>query len=106
MRVLLDESVPRGLKAELPGHEVWTVAEMGWTGRKNGELLRLADERFDVFVTMDRHLPAQQNLGSLRLSIAVLLARSNDITDLRPIMPKLRAALDTVQAGQLLWVVA
>jgi hypothetical protein len=36
MRVLLDECVPRGLRAELPGHEVKTVAEAGWAGAKNG----------------------------------------------------------------------
>lgn len=77
---------------------------MGWAGKKNGELLRLANEQFDVFVTVDRRMPAQQNLQDLRLSVAVLLARSNDIADLRPIMPKLRSALDTVRAGQLLWL--
>lgn len=77
---------------------------MGWAGRKNGELLRLAAELFDVFVTVDKGLPAQQNVADLRLCIAVLLARSNDIADLRPIMPKLRSSLDTVQAGQLLWL--
>lgn len=38
MRVLLDECVPRGLCAELPGHEVTTVAEAGWAGVKNGAL--------------------------------------------------------------------
>lgn len=41
MRVLLDECVPRGLRAELPGHEVKTVAEAGWAGAKNGTLLEL-----------------------------------------------------------------
>ena len=48
MRVLLDEGVPRGLRAELPGHEVKTVAEAGWAGAKNGTLLQLAATQFDV----------------------------------------------------------
>jgi hypothetical protein len=42
MRVLLDECVPRALRGDIPGHEVRTVAEMGWAGVKNGELLRRA----------------------------------------------------------------
>ena len=41
MRILLDECVPRPLKRELLGHDVHTVPEMGWSGKRNGELLRL-----------------------------------------------------------------
>jgi hypothetical protein len=48
MRVLLDECVPRALRKELPGHEVKTVAEAGWAGVKNGELLQLAASQFDL----------------------------------------------------------
>lgn len=51
MRVLLDECVPRGLRAELPGHQVKTVAEAGWAGVKNGALLQLAATQFDVLLT-------------------------------------------------------
>jgi hypothetical protein len=49
MRVLLDECVPRALRKELLGHEVKTVAEAGWAGVKNGELLQLAALHFDLF---------------------------------------------------------
>ena len=56
MRVLLDECVPRALRHELPGHEVKTVAEAGWTGAKNGELLRLGARQFDVLLTVDSNL--------------------------------------------------
>lgn len=49
MRILLDENVDRRLKQDFAeGHEVSTVAEAGWAGKNNGELLRLAEERFDV----------------------------------------------------------
>ena len=72
MRVLLDESLPRQFKAQLSGHEVLTVPEVGWAGKKNGELLRLADARFDVFVTADAHLPEQQNLSGLKLGVVFL----------------------------------
>ena len=56
MRVLLDECVPRALRAELPGHEVETVSEAGWAGVKNGALLQLAATLFDVILTVDRNL--------------------------------------------------
>ena len=42
MRVLLDECVPRRLAREFVGHEIRTVHEQGWTGLKNGALLREA----------------------------------------------------------------
>jgi len=51
MKILIDESLPRKLKNELPGHAVSTVPEMGWAGKKNGELLRLMSD-FDVFITI------------------------------------------------------
>jgi len=60
MRVLLDECLPRRLKRELAGHDVRTVAEMGWAGNSNGALLNLAQEKFDIFVTVDKNLTAQQ----------------------------------------------
>jgi len=105
MRVLLDESLPRRLKAELPGHEVFTVPEVGWAGKKNGDLLRLADERFDVFVTPDAHLPEQQNLSGLRLGVVILCARSNAIADLLPLVPRLRSALARGASSQVLRIV-
>jgi hypothetical protein len=97
--VLLDESLPRQLKRELAGFEVQTVPEVGWAGKKNGELLRLANERFDVFVTMDRRLPAQQNLAALRLAIVILLARSNNIEDVLPLVGELKTTLERPSAG-------
>lgn len=56
MRVLLDECVPRALRNDIPGHEVKTVAEVGWAGVKNGELLRFAAAEFDLLITIDRNL--------------------------------------------------
>ena len=47
--MLLDENVDRRPKRDFPGgHKVVTVAEAGWAGKKNGELVRLAEERFDL----------------------------------------------------------
>ena len=58
MRILLDENVDKRLKRGFPEeHEVVTVTEAGWRGRKNGELLRLAEKEFDAFVTTDKGIP-------------------------------------------------
>ena len=65
MRILLDECVPRPLKREFAGHDVRTVREMGWTGKKNGELIQLlVADGFEAFVTVDQNLSYQQNLRS------------------------------------------
>jgi hypothetical protein len=101
MRVLLDESLPRQLKRHLPGHQVRTVPELGWAGRRNGELLRLAAGHFDVFVTADRHLAKQQNLGQIEFALVILLARSNAFEDLEPLLPQLAALLPTLAPGQV-----
>jgi len=65
MRLLLDECVPRGLKADLVGHDVRTVAEMGWSSKRNSELLQLMlAQRFDCLVTVDQNLQFQQNINA------------------------------------------
>jgi hypothetical protein len=101
MRILLDESLPRRLSAELPGHAVKTVAEMGWSGLENGELLRRAADQFDVFVTADQNLRYQQKIGTLPISVAVLVAPNNRLDALRPLLPDLLARLATLRAGTL-----
>lgn len=69
MRLLLDESLPRGLKRHLSAHDVATVPEQGWAGKSNGELLRLAEEEFDAFLTADQNVEFQQNLRAYKPSL-------------------------------------
>jgi hypothetical protein len=66
MRVLLDECVPRALRNDIRDHEVKTVAEMGWAGVKNGELMRLAANEFDVLLTVDRNSNISKTLWASR----------------------------------------
>jgi hypothetical protein len=77
VRILLDESLPRGLKGLLEGLDIVTVPERGWRGIRNGELLKLASQEFEVFVTADQNLESQQNLLALPIAIVVLVALSN-----------------------------
>jgi hypothetical protein len=89
------------LKREFPVHDVRTVAEAGWAGLKNGALLRAADGSIDVLVTVDQGLQYQQNLSGLRIAIAILVAPSNDIDDLRPLIPGLLGALEGLLPGTI-----
>ena len=104
MRVLLDECVPRRLKRELPGHEVHTVTERGWSGVKNGELLALADAEFDVFLTIDQNLKYQQNLTAFRIAVVLLVARNNRLQRLLPLMPEVRETLGKIGVGEFVRV--
>ncbi|MFN0198219.1 MAG: DUF5615 family PIN-like protein [Planctomycetaceae bacterium] len=88
MRILLDESLPRRLGRELLGHDAVTVTERGWSGTKNGDLLRLAASEFDVFLTADQNLQYQQNLSTLPLSIIVLIAPDNKLETLCLLVPE------------------
>src|SRR6266581_3520262 len=99
MRVLLDECVPRALRKELHGHEVMTVAEVGWAGVKNGELVLLAARQFDLLLTVDRNLEYQQNFANLALAVIVVNAPSNDVVVLRPFMPAVLAAISEAKPG-------
>ena len=74
---------------------------MGWAGVKNGKLLALAVEEFDVFVTVDRNLSFQQNLPQFDISVVVLQAPSNSLAALKPLASKLLAVLDSASKGQI-----
>jgi len=101
MRILLDESLRRRLRRFFAGHEVVTVTEAGWSGVQNGELLRLAATRFDLFVTADQNLQYQQNLSALPLTVAVLVARNNKVESLRAPAAELLSRLDALSPRSL-----
>lgn len=103
MRVLLDECVPRPLKRDLSEHSVSTVMEMKWKGLENGELLAVIREAgFEAFVTVDQNLVYQQNLRAAGIRVIVLVARTNKLQDLQPLVPSLRDALIRLQPGEMI----
>jgi hypothetical protein len=104
VRILLDESLPRPLARLLPEHDVHTVAAMGWSGTRNGELLQLAAGQFDAFLTADQNLEHQLNLGILPIAVVVLVAPTNRIESLRLLIPALLRTLETLQPHRLVRV--
>ena len=104
MRLLLDECVPKRLERESRGHDAKTVQDMGWAGIKNGALLRLADGQFDALLTVDQGIEYQQNLSGLSICVVAMMAPSNDVDDLRPLLPGVEQALLSVRPGEIIRV--
>jgi hypothetical protein len=78
---------------------------MGWAGKRNGELLALmAGAGFDVLLTVDQNLRYQQNLAATGVAVVVMAAASNRLADLLPLIPAVSAALDSIQAGEVVEV--
>jgi hypothetical protein len=104
MRLLLDECIDRRFARELIGYEVKTVPQMGWAGIKNGQLLALAAQEFDVFITVDRNLSFEQNLPKFEIAVVVLHACSNRLADLKPLAPLVIAEVKTALKGQAITI--
>lgn len=102
LRVLLDECVPKKLKHFFDNCIVSTVTEMGWSGTKNGELMKVASGQFDVFVTADQNLQYQQNLAYADIGVIVLVAINNRIDVLGALMPKVNNAINSILVGEVI----
>lgn len=94
MRILLDERVPHRLGSLLAGHECVTVQKSGWAGVSNGKLLALAATKFDAFLTTDQNIEFQQNLSALPIAILVVVAKSNRMTDIEPLVSRILQELN------------
>jgi len=104
VKVFLDECIDWRLSRDLVGHDVKTARQLGWTTIKNGELLTLAAAQFDAFVTVDRNLAFQQNVGTLDIAIVILCAKSNRLGDLKPLVPALLQMLGAAKPGRIMRV--
>ena len=107
MKILLDESLPVKLKTLFwHNHNVFSVRDMNWLGKKNGELLRLISENnFETFVTADQNLPYQQNLKDISFSIAILRGINNRQETYINLIPKLLTLLEQVPLPKVIEVV-
>jgi predicted nuclease of predicted toxin-antitoxin system len=106
MRVLIDECAPSALGRFLKrhGHECQTAQEAGWAGKQNGELLQLAETKFDALVTLDTNLRYQQNLKQRKIAIVMIRAHSNRLADLSQHFPACAQALEQIKPGEFVQV--
>lgn len=102
MKIFFDHCVPKRLLRLFPRHEVKTAYQMGWAAKKNGELLKLVENEFEVFLTVDQNLRYQQNLTSSPLRFVVLVAASNQYNSLAPLIPQVEDALTKLTPGDLI----
>jgi Tfp pilus assembly ATPase PilU len=91
--------MPRKLRRDLPEFMVRTVQEEGWDGLRNGELLRNASLKFDVFVTADQRLRYQQNVAQFSMAVVVIETFDTTLPNLRTILPQLREAIKRAVRG-------
>ena len=107
MRVLVDESLPVELAEELPFENTSTVRAQRWLGLRNGVLLRAAVAAgFTVIVTADGDLKYQQNLRKIGIAAVVVMDVRNRIEDLRPLIPRIVAAIPRLSAGEVVEITA
>jgi hypothetical protein len=103
MLLLLDECVPRPLKRDLIGDDARHVSDMGWSSKRNGELLQLMlATKFAALLTVDHSIEIQQNVRASGVGVVVMLAKTNRIKELRPLVPEILAALDRLGPGELI----
>jgi hypothetical protein len=97
MKLLIDECLPTDLRLFIPGHDVESVEYCGWKGVKNGRLLALAAAAgFEALITSDAGIEHQQNPTTLPIGVIILHPQSNDLMDIRPLVPRL---LQRLSAG-------
>jgi|SRR5437588_5375294 len=106
MKILIDECLPAALIGTLTamGHECETARRAGYGSKKNGELLTLAEDVWDVLLTSDRRMKYQQNMMGRKVAVVVLCAKSNRMKDLLPLMPAFAQALFSVSPGRIVEV--
>jgi predicted nuclease of predicted toxin-antitoxin system len=105
MRIIIDECLPKRVGRFFPGHEVYTVPQIGLSGFKDGELLEsLAKRGIDCFVTIDGNMEYQQRLSLQPFATIVVRSHSNRFADLVPLARLLRGALSEIAPGKIIHV--
>ena len=102
MKILLDECLPVDLRHGIAGHEVHSADWAGLKGRKNGELLRLAEAAgYDVLLTVDQGLPYQNNFIDRRIAVLAVRSKTNQLEDLLPLVDLILTAIVTLRPGEV-----
>lgn len=73
---------------------------MGWSGLDDARLLQNAEHEFEAFLTVDQTLEEQARPSEI--AIVTISSRSNSIHALRPLIPAVLNALETIKPGERL----
>jgi hypothetical protein len=102
MRLLSDECIDERLRLLFPGYDCQTARYAKLAGLKNGDLLEAAG--FDVLITVDQHIPDQQNLTGRKIALVILCAPTSRRRDLAAIIPDALKALSSINPGAVVRV--
>ena len=102
MRLLLDECIDERLRFLFPNCDCQTARFAGLAGLKNGVLLEAAEAGgFDALITVDQHVPDQQNLAGRTLALVILCGPTNRLRDLAPLVPGALSTLSSIGPGDV-----
>jgi uncharacterized RmlC-like cupin family protein len=102
MKILLDECVPVELRNHIPEHEVHSVTWAGFSRLKNGRLLKAAEENgYQALLTVDAGIPHQQNIAQMKIAVLVVRSRSNQLSDILPLLHKISLVLADLKPGSV-----
>jgi predicted nuclease of predicted toxin-antitoxin system len=99
LRILLDNNIHVELAADMAAHEVKHCRDLGWQQLTNGELVKRANERFDLTVTVDKNMRHQTSLRELKLAVVVFGAPNNTIEELRRFVPEFLEKIASFEPG-------
>lgn len=105
MKLLLDENLPKRLKNDFPAHEIFTIRDKMWNGKKNGELIKLMlEDDFDALLTFDKNIQYQQNFKKYPICIVVLSAKNNSYLELTQLSDRINSILEkrTIEKGTII----
>jgi len=101
MRVLIDECLDPRIKRLFAEHETATVHEKEWDTLDDGALLEVAQDQFDVLLTIDRSLEFQQNIAKFHIGVVVVHVPKNQIAHYEATQKELLIALKQMRPGEV-----
>ena len=102
MKILLDECITKTLKKHLVNHTVFTVANMNWLGKKNGNLMKSAiAEGFDILLTIDKNLQFQNNITEYNIVIVIFDSKNSKLESLLPFIPVFEKLISSFEKGKV-----
>jgi predicted nuclease of predicted toxin-antitoxin system len=101
MRILVDECVDPRVKRLFADHQSATVHEKQWDAFDDGALLAVAQDQFDVLLTIDRGIEFQQNIAKFRLGVVVIHVPKNQIGHYVAIQQEILLAVEDIRPGEV-----
>jgi predicted nuclease of predicted toxin-antitoxin system len=105
MKILADECLPVRIKSLFPDFILSTVNELGWSGLKNGDLLKKAViENFEIFLTVDKKIIYQQNISNYKIGFIIIDVTQNKLEEIVPLKELVIESLQTIKPFEIVQI--